>query len=96
MSYDVKISREASEYLMKLDEKSKRIIYNHLATLEKNPFPGVRGDKEKLHLDDGTIIYRVHAWRSHTAFYRIDKADKRVRINEVLTIEQAHKKYGRL
>ena len=96
MNYKVKISKEASEYLNKLDEKSRRIILAHLAMLGKNPFPGVRGDKEKLHLDDGTIIYRVHVGRSHTAFYRIDKADKLVRINEVLTIEQAHKKYGRL
>jgi hypothetical protein len=47
-------------------------------------------------LKDGIIISRLHISRRCTAFYEIDKEEKLVIVQEILPIEQAHKKYGRL
>ncbi len=79
-----------------LPEKSRRIIFDALSGLEKNPWPGSNGDKEKLHLEDDLEIYRLHIGRSYTALYTIHTEDHAVKIHDVMTIEQAHKKYGRL
>jgi len=79
-----------------LPEKSRRIIFEALKGLEKNPWPGNHGDKEKLHLEDELEIYRLHIGRSYTALYTIDAGDHVIQVHDVMTIEQAHKKYGRL
>jgi hypothetical protein len=62
--------------------------------LENDPFPGKGGDKELLNLRENVKVYRLHIASSFTAFYEIE--GKTVFVNEVLTIEQAHKKYNRL
>jgi mRNA-degrading endonuclease RelE of RelBE toxin-antitoxin system len=67
-----------------------------LKGLEENPFPGGGGDKEKLVLSGGGEIYRLHIARTYTAFYSVDKENRIVKVHDILTIEQAHKKYGRL
>jgi len=77
-----------------LPEKTRRIIKAALKRLEEDPFPGNQGDKEKLVLRGGGVIYRLHISRSYTAFYEIDKEEKLVIVQEILPIEQAHKKYG--
>ena len=76
------------------DEKSRRIVRGKLNALSENPYPGNHGDKEKLSLKDGFVLYRLHIGRTWTAFYRINDQEKIVKILDIMTIEQAHKKYG--
>jgi mRNA-degrading endonuclease RelE of RelBE toxin-antitoxin system len=85
---------ELSYEINRLPDKTRRIIKTALKRLEEDPFPGSHGDKEKLVLRGGSIIYRLHISRSYTVFYEIDKEEKRVIVQEILPIEQAHKKYG--
>jgi mRNA interferase RelE/StbE len=85
---------DALPFIRQLPEKSQRIVDSKIRLLAEDPFPGKGGDKECLTLRDGVRIYRLHVARSITVFYRIH--DDTVYITEVLTIEQAHKKYNRL
>jgi mRNA-degrading endonuclease RelE of RelBE toxin-antitoxin system len=85
---------ELSDEINRLLEKSLRIIKTALKRLEEDPYPGNQGDKEKLVLRGGVVIYRLHISHSYTVFYNIDKAAKQVIVQEILPIEQAHKKYG--
>jgi mRNA-degrading endonuclease RelE of RelBE toxin-antitoxin system len=62
--------------------------------LEEDPFTGSQGDKEKLVLRGGVVIYRLHISQSYTVFYGINKEEKQVIVQEILPIEQVHKKYG--
>jgi mRNA interferase RelE/StbE len=96
LTFDVKVRNTADAFIGTVPEKSRRIIKSALRGLEENPFPGSGGDKEKLVLGGGREIYRLHIARSFTAFYSVDKGNRIIRVHEILTIEQAHKKYGRL
>jgi mRNA-degrading endonuclease RelE of RelBE toxin-antitoxin system len=96
MVYKVLIDREALEYVNGLPEKSQRIVKENLRKLGENPYPGFgKGDKKKL-THRGEILYRLHIGRTFTAFYRIYDKENEVRILKVMTIERAHKEYGRL
>ena len=94
MSFSVRIDIDASEFFTSLDVKSRRIIKAHLKILKTDPYPGKAGDKELLNLQEGVKIYRLHIGHAFTAYYEIE--GKTVYVNEILTIEQAHKKYKRL
>lgn len=96
MNFEVKVRNTVEGYIISLPEKSRRIIKNALYGLGENPVPGSGGDKERLALRGGREIYRLHIAHTFTAFYNIDKENKIVRVHEILPIEQAHKKYGRL
>lgn len=92
----LEIEEEALEYLSSMPDKSKRIVKKHCLALADDPFPGKGGDKEALHIIGFRTLYRMHIGRSYTVFYHIFEGELIVRILEILTIEQAHKKYGRL
>jgi mRNA-degrading endonuclease RelE of RelBE toxin-antitoxin system len=92
----VVVRKELVEYLNSLDDKSRRIVRTKLFSLEDNPYLGSPGDKERLSLPDDTVLYRMHIGRTWTVLYRVDEESKTVKIIEMMTIEQAHKKYGRL
>lgn len=96
MVYKVLIDRDALGYVNTLPEKSQRIVKEHLKKLGEAPHPGMgKGDKKRLaHRDD--ILYRLHIGRTFTAFYMIYEKEKEVKILKVMTIERAHKEYGRL
>lgn len=94
MTFSLILWHELSDEINNLPEKTRRIIKTALKRLEEDPFPGSLGDKEKLVLRDGVIIYRLHISRSYTVFYEINKEEKLVIVQEILPIEQAHKKYG--
>lgn len=94
MTFSLVLWHELSDEINRLPEKTRRIIKTALKKLEKDPFPGSPGDKEKLVLRGGVIIYRLHISRSYTVFYEIDAEEKLVIVQEILPIEQAHKKYG--
>jgi len=72
-------------------DKSRRIIKTHLKSLKKDPFFGKGGDKELLNLRPGVKIYRLPIGHSFTAFYEIE--GRIVFVNEIMTIDQVHKKY---
>jgi mRNA-degrading endonuclease RelE of RelBE toxin-antitoxin system len=96
LTFEVKVHSTAGAFIGAVPEKSRRIIISALKGLEENPFPGSGGDKEKLDLGAGKKIYRIHIARTFTAFYSVDKDNRIVKVHDILTIEQAHKKYGRL
>jgi hypothetical protein len=75
------------EYINSLPQKDRRIIKQHLVQLED---PLTARDAE--HLRDGVCI--MHIAHTYTAFFVVFRDC--VRIVDVLTIEQAHKKYKRL
>lgn len=92
--YRVLINRDAQKYIDSLTEKSKGIIKKKLETLKDNPHPG-RADKKKLQLPDYDL-FRMHISRSYTVFYRIYEEEKTVKVLDIMTIEEVHKRYGRL
>ncbi|MCX6696843.1 MAG: type II toxin-antitoxin system RelE/ParE family toxin [Methanoregula sp.] len=94
MTFELKLWHETSDDINHLPEKTRRIIKTALKRLEEDPFPGRHGDKEKLALRRGVIIYRMHISHRYTVFYDIDIDEKLVLVQEILTTEQAHKKYG--
>jgi mRNA-degrading endonuclease RelE of RelBE toxin-antitoxin system len=61
----------------------------------KEPFPGTgRGSKKEIKgTDDAAYRLRVGSYR---VFYRISQENHKVYVFDILTAEQAHKKYGRL
>ncbi len=96
MAYHVLIDREARAFVDSLPEKSKHIVKNNLKKLGGSPYPGIGGgDKEKL-THRGESLYRMHIARAYTAFYRIYDDDRTVKVLKVMTLERAHKEYGRL
>jgi len=96
LTFFVKVRNTATHFINSVPEKSQRIITEALARLEHDPFPGSGGNKERINLRKGREVYRMHIARKFTAFYTIDTECLVVRVHEILTIEQAHKKYGRL
>jgi mRNA-degrading endonuclease RelE of RelBE toxin-antitoxin system len=45
---------------------------------------------------EGRTVYRLHISRRYTVFYEIDTEENLVIVQEILSIEHAHKKYGHL
>ena len=92
--YSVLINREAQKYVDSLTEKSRRLVKKKLEMLKDNPHPG-RADKKKLQLPNYDL-FRMHVSRSYTIFYRIYEEEKTIKVLNIMTIEEAHKKYGML
>ena len=86
--------KRAKEFLENLTEKSKGIVISKLKVLTEDPHPG--GNKEHLNVRGRTEYYRLHIGRTFTVFYTIHEKEREVHVLEILTIEQAHKKYGNL
>ena len=91
--YQLVIEKKALEFVNSLPQKSRRMVIEKCKTLGVEPFPG-QGDKELIRRKGHKDIYRLHISRSYTAFYKIYKEKKRVKIPAIMTIEQAHKTYG--
>lgn len=96
MTFEVRVRRPVAAFINALPEKFRRIVKSALKGLGENPFPGSGGDKELLTLQSDRSVYRLHIARTYTAFYSMDTDAGIVSVYEVLTIEQAHKRYGRL
>jgi mRNA interferase RelE/StbE len=95
VTFAVLFRRSAADFLNALPEKSQRIVTEKLAVLQTDPYPGSGGDKERLNTD-GMEVFRLHIGRSFTALYIVDTDRDWVEITHLMTIEQAHKRYGRL
>lgn len=87
---DVQIERGVMKTLAKYPEKIREHIFSHIRKL-KDPYnaPGV----ECLHSE--MQVYRMHIGRTHTVIFRICKESNTIQVLDLLTIEQAHKRYGR-
>jgi len=94
--FRVCVDEEAYAFLNSLDPKSQRIVKDTLNLLKENPNPHSRGDKERLHTGKNRSIYRMHIARSFTAIYTIDSEAAIVHITHLMTIEKAHRRYGRV
>jgi len=94
LTFSVILWQELADEINRLPGKVRRTIRPALERLKEDPFPESKGDKEKLVLKGGVIIYQLHISERYTVFYEIDKEEKRVIVQEILTIDQAHKKYG--
>ncbi len=94
--YEIEIEVDnALPFLHSLSDKSQRIVKEHMVRLKENPYPGEGGDKERL-IIDGYAVYRMHVGRSYTVFYKIfEKPEQKVHVYAIMTIEEAHKYYGR-
>lgn len=91
--YEVLLSPDVVEFLEVADEKTERIVRTHLGFLAEEPHPGRgRGNKEKLPID-GEERYRTHISQMWTAFYDIYEADGEVGVLEIVSIDEAHKRY---
>jgi len=63
-----------------------------LKTLQDDPYPG--SDRERLHVHGREDTYLLHISRTFTAFYRIHEQELEVHVLAVMSIGQAHKRYG--
>jgi mRNA-degrading endonuclease RelE of RelBE toxin-antitoxin system len=96
MGYQVLVGDQPRDFLAEADEKTERIVKEHLRSLgeEPHPRPGAgRGDREQLPVD-GREMYRMHISRSYTALYTIEENSQEVRVREILPIDEAHRRYG--
>lgn len=83
----VRIKPRAQKYIEGLSEKSQRIIAEHLMQLEN---PQTARDIERIQEND----WRMHISHTYTAFFHTE--GDIVFIDLFMTIEDAHKRYGRL
>ena len=94
MTFSLILWHELSDEINRLPQKTRRIIKTPLTRLKEDPYLKSQGDNENLVLRGGVIICRLHSSRTYTVFYGIDKEEKLVIVQEILPVEQAHKKYG--
>jgi hypothetical protein len=76
------------KFIQLLPEKDRRIVAEHISRLE-GPWPP-DGDLEKLY----DCRYRMHISRRYTMFLEHDGDETTVL--RIMTLEQAHKRYGRI
>ena len=87
---DEQIERGVIKTLEKYPEKIREHIFSHFRKLE-NPYTAP--DVECLY--SKTQIYHMHIGRTHAVIFRINKESDMVQVLDLMTIEQAHKRYGR-
>jgi mRNA-degrading endonuclease RelE of RelBE toxin-antitoxin system len=76
------------KFLQLLPEKDRRIVAEHISRLEGTWPPD--GDLERLY----DCRYRMHISRRYTMFLEHDGDETTVL--RIMTLEQAHKRYGRI
>lgn len=91
--FSIVIEKRAREYLGKIQKKTRRILVDKILELQHDPYPG--GNKERLDYPHPPVVYRLHVSRSFTVFYIIIEDEHIVRVEKIMTIEQAHKEYRR-
>ncbi|MDP2797198.1 MAG: hypothetical protein Q8N94_06790 [Methanoregula sp.] len=87
---DIQIERGVIKTLEKYPDKIREHIFIHFRKLE-NPYSAP--DVECLH--SKVQVYRMHIGRTYTVIFKIHKESNIVQVLDLMTIEQAHKRYGR-
>ena len=96
MTFCLMVDKRALGFLNSLTVRDQRIIKDKLKILQDNPYPGPDGDKENLHTNKKQKSYRLHVARSFTVIYNIDPDNNLVYITPIMSIEKAHRRYGRI
>lgn len=84
----LKVKTSVIKFIQLLPEKDRRIVGEHISHLEGKWPP--EGDLEKLY----DCFYRLHISRRYTLLLEHDGDE--TTILRIMTIEQAHKRYGRI
>lgn len=87
---NIQITERAIAYLQSLPMKDRRIVGEHIDRLADHPH--ANGDIKRLNLKKER--YRMHVSYRYTIFYYPE--GQNIVVNEIMTAEQAHKKYGRI
>jgi mRNA-degrading endonuclease RelE of RelBE toxin-antitoxin system len=87
---EVRIEKGVIKTLEKYPEKIRGYIFSHFCKLED---PYNAPDVECLH--SKVQVYRMHIGRIYTVIFKIHKESNIVQVLDLMTIEQAHKRYGR-
>jgi len=87
---NVQISRRVVKTLKKYPAHNRGQIFNRIRELD-NPYAA--SDAECLF--PTKQIYRMHIGRSYTIIFKILKKEDTVLVLDLMTIEQAHKRYRR-
>jgi mRNA interferase RelE/StbE len=89
MTFKIRIHSHLFSKYPVLQEERFKIALKDLS----DPFPDFKGNKKLVKgAKDPTYRFRIGDYR---VFYQIDEKEKIVYVIEILTAEQAHKKYGR-
>jgi mRNA-degrading endonuclease RelE of RelBE toxin-antitoxin system len=86
----IKIEDRVKEFIRELPEKDRRVIGEHIERLSKHP--NSTGNIKKLHTRKPRSC--MHISLKYTLFYYVES--DMVWIDKIMTIEQAHKKYGKI
>jgi len=84
----LKVKQNVVKFIQLLSEKDRRIISEHISRLEGIWPPD--GDLEKIY----ECRYRLHISRRYTLF--LEHIGDETTVLRIMTIEQAHKRYGRI
>ncbi|MGV8088382.1 MAG: type II toxin-antitoxin system RelE family toxin [Methanomicrobiales archaeon] len=87
---DVQIARGVIKTLKKYPPHVREQIFNRIRGLKD---PHTLSDVECLF--PASQIYRMHIGRSYTIIFKIVKEEDTVLVLDLMTIEQAHKRYRR-
>jgi len=86
----LRITIRAKKFLERLPGKDCRIVGNHIDRLVDHPY--AHGDIKRLNTPKER--YRMHVSDKYIVFFYPD--GNSLVIDEILTSEQAHKRYGRI
>ena len=86
----IKIEDRVKEFIRELPEKDRRVIGEHIERLSEHP--NATGNIRKLPARKPR--WRMHISLKYTLFCYVDSDI--VWIDKIMTIEQAHKKYGKI
>ncbi|MBR1369783.1 hypothetical protein RJ53_09975 [Methanocalculus chunghsingensis] len=87
---NVELDRGVIKTLLRFPKDLRREIFDHITKLEK---PESIPSSECLF--PAKNIYRIHIGRRYTIIYKILKEANTVLVLDLMTIEQAHKRYRR-
>jgi len=86
----ISIEERVKEFIRELPEKDCRVIGEHIERLSDHP--NATGNIKKLHTRK--LRWRMHVSLKYILFYYVES--ETVWIDKIMTIEQAHKKYGKI
>ncbi len=89
----IKCSHKSRKFYRALPEKDRRIVVEHIRLLLE--YPDIRADIECIEKTPRDQIWRMHVSRKYTITYSVILAENEIHIDDLMTIEQAHKKYDR-
>jgi mRNA-degrading endonuclease RelE of RelBE toxin-antitoxin system len=86
----INIEDRVKEFIRDLPGKDRRVIGEHIERLSEHP--NSTGNIKRLHTRKPR--WRLHISLKYTLFYYVDS--DMIWIDKIMTIEQAHKKYGKI